>query len=402
MKFYPRVNNLVGYTISMGSSNPTLVDLFAGCGGLGLGFHQAGFETILANELHPDPATTYRENLLKKHPERMKVGSISEVLSDKVLEEFRLLENQITCLAGGPPCQGFSMAGRGIAGDPRNHLYREYIRVVAKLSPKSVVFENVPGFANRYGLELKKDLEEKLDKLGYKTVSGVLSAMDYGVPQLRKRFICIGVKKEILNGRSLNLPSATWSSMQIQNQLSTKQVIGDLDVYRLRGGYGSGEEFGPDKYLKPARTAFQREMRTNTGMTSKDSTWNTLIPNHTKRVQKRMKAYLSGETRQSLIGTSLETKKHSQRVLIKNSPPKITVVSLPDDYIHYNLDMPRTLSVRECARLQTFPDDFKFYGKRTTGGIRRRIDVPQYTQVGNAIPPRLGFAIAEHLMGILD
>ena len=98
-----------------------------------------------------------------------------------------------------------------------------------------------------------------------------------------------------------------------------------------------------------------------------------------------------------MIGSKYETKKHSQRVLEENNTPHITVVSIPDDYIHYNKKMPRTLSVRECARLQTFPDDFIFYGKRTTGGLRRRIDVPQYTQVGNAIPPRLGEAIAQHL-----
>ena len=386
----------------MGSNKFTLVDLFAGCGGLGLGFHQAGFETLLANELHPDPAKTYTENLLVKHPERMKVGSISEVLSNKEIELLEISPNEVTCIAGGPPCQGFSMAGKGIANDPRNHLYREYLRVVEKLSPQSIVFENVPGFVNRYGLDLKKDLEIKLDKLGYTTISGVLSAMDFGVPQLRKRFICIGVKKELLNGKILTLPEATWNSMQIKKQLTTKQVLGDLDVYHLRGGYGSGEEFGPDQYLKPARTTFQKEMRVVTGRGSKDSTWNTLIPNHTIRVQKRMKAYLSGETRQTLMGTSLETKKHSQRVLSENLPPNITVVSLPDDYIHYNQKMPRTLSVRECARLQTFPDEFKFYGKRTTGGLRRRTDAPQYTQVGNAIPPRFALAIAKHLKKILS
>jgi DNA (cytosine-5)-methyltransferase 1 len=386
----------------MGSEKYTLVDLFAGCGGIGLGFHQAGFETILANELHADPAKTYVQNLLNEYPEHMKIGSISDVLSNEKLQKMNLAPNEITCLAGGPPCQGFSMAGRGIANDPRNHLYREYLRVVAKLSPKSIVFENVPGFVNRYGLNLKKDLEKRLEKLGYETASGVLSAMDFGVPQLRKRFICIGVKKEIIQDRTLILPKATWTPHQISSQLTTKQVIGDLDVYHLRGGYGSGKEFGPDKYLKPARTAFQREMRTNTGTTSKDSTWNTLIPNHTKRVQKRMAAYLGGDTRQSLKGTSLETKKLSQRVLKENKPPKITIVSLPDDYIHYNSNMPRTLSVRECARLQTFPDDFKFYGKRTTGGLRRRIDVPQYTQVGNAIPPRLAKSIAMHLLSYIS
>jgi len=179
--------------------------------------------------------------------------------------------------------------------------------------------------------------------------------------------------------------------------MTASNVIGDMDVYQKRGGYGTGENFGPERYLSPAKSKFQKEMREISGTTTKGQTWNTLIPKHTERVIERMRRFQLGESRNDLIGTKLSTNKLSQRVLRKDSVPNITVVSLPDDYIHYNQSMPRTLSVRECARLQTFPDHFKFYGKRTTGGLRRRIDVPQYTQVGNAIPPRLGHAIAEHL-----
>ena len=379
----------------------TLVDLFAGCGGLGLGFHNAGFETILANEIHPDPAETYVENLLKEHPERMFVGSISSVFSNKRLAKTSIKKHEVTCVAGGPPCQGFSMAGAGLANDPRNKLYKEYLRVVRFIKPKTVVFENVPGFATRYGLGLREHLENSLRRMGYEIASGVVRAMDYGVPQLRRRFICIGVRKSILNGRKLTLPPATWTQSEIELKLTTKQVLGDLDVYLERGGYGTGINFGPEPYLKPAQTEFQKEMRAVSGITKKGHTWNTLIPRHTKLVQKRMRKYQQGATRESLVNTNLATKKHSQRVLAADKSPQITVVSLPDDYIHYNTKLPRTLSVRECARLQTFPDDFVFYGKRTTGGLRRRVDVPQYTQVGNAIPPRLGNAIAQHLLSYL-
>ena len=139
-------------------------------------------------------------------------------------------------------------------------------------------------------------------------------------------------------------------------------------------------------------------MREKSGQGLHGQTWNTLIPRHTKPVRERMKKFLEGASRADLEDTHLATKKHSQRVLHPDKTPNITIVSLPDDYIHYNKKLPRTLSVRECARLQTFPDDFIFYGKRTTGGLRRRNDVPQYTQVGNAIPPRLGEAIAKHIL----
>jgi len=375
----------------------SLVDLFSGCGGLGLGFHQAGFETILANELHPDPAQTYIENLLPHTPDIMKIGSIGDVLSNKNLEHLKTDLTDISCLAGGPPCQGFSMAGKGVANDPRNILYREYLRVVRMLKPQTIVFENVPGFANRFGLGLEQHLANSLSKCGYETISGVLSAKDFGVPQLRRRFICLGVKKELIDDVKLTMPIATWNNQEISQELTAKKVLADLDVYEQRGGYGTGKNFGPENYLQPARSKFQREMRSISGTTKKGKTWNTLIPKHTEKVVERMRRFQLGENRNDLIGTSLSTNKLSQRVLKKDSVPNITVVSLPDDYIHYNQSMPRTLSVRECARLQTFPDHFKFYGKRTTGGLRRRIDVPQYTQVGNAIPPRLGHAIAEHL-----
>ncbi len=398
----PSIDNLAIHRGSVTERNFTLIDLFAGCGGLGLGFHQAGFETILANELHHDPAETYTENLLKSHPERMLIGSIKTELSDIKLDELGLTLSDITCVAGGPPCQGFSMAGSGLADDPRNDLYREFLRVVEKIQPKSVVFENVPGFATRYGIGLRSHLEETLRSFGYSIASGVLRAMDYGVPQLRRRFICIGIKTELLDGKELTLPPPTWTEEEIGIELTASKVLDDLDVYLRRGGYGTGVKIGPEKYLRKANSLFQMKMREKSGQGLHGQTWNTLIPRHTKPVRERMKKFLEGASRADLEDTPLATKKHSQRVLHHDKTPNITIVSLPDDYIHYNKKLPRTLSVRECARLQTFPDHFRFYGKRTTGGLRRRSDVPQYTQVGNAIPPRLGKAIAKHILQTIE
>jgi DNA (cytosine-5)-methyltransferase 1 len=402
MPYYLRVNNLDSRAPIMGRKIHTLVDLFAGCGGLGLGFHQAGFETVLANELHPDPAETYVQNLLQENSERMLVGNISEVLTNEVLRKLKSKYDEITCVSGGPPCQGFSMAGAGNANDPRNNLYREYLRVIRVLQPQTVVFENVPEFATRYGIGLQNHLQKTLISFGYSLSMGVIRAMDYGVPQLRRRFICIGIKKSILKNKDVILPPSTWTLEEIKAKLTSKKVLDDLDVYIKRGGYGTGENIGPEKYLKPARSDFQKSMRQVSGTTVKGVTWNTLIPRHTKNVQLRMEMYQKGVTRSELLNTKLATKKLSQRVLFADKPPQITVVSLPDDYIHYNTELPRTLSVRECARLQTFPDHFRFYGKRTTGGLRRRTDVPQYTQVGNAIPPRLAKSIAMHLLNYIS
>ena len=256
----PRIHNLALTRLVVEEHKPTLIDLFSGCGGLGLGFHQAGFETTLANELHPEPAETYTQNLLELHPERMLIGSIKTELSDIKIETLGLDVNDITCVAGGPPCQGFSMAGAGLADDPRNELYKEFLRVVEKIQPRSVVFENVPGFATRYGIGLRSHLEETLRSFGYSIASGILRAMDYGVPQLRRRFICIGIKTELLDGKDITLPPSTWTEEDIETELTAAKVLGDLDVYLRRGGYGTGMKIGPENYLEEAKSKFQKQM----------------------------------------------------------------------------------------------------------------------------------------------
>lgn len=385
----------------MGGGERTLVDLFAGCGGLAFGFHQVGFNTLIANELHPDPAATYRHNLLSKTPDSMIVGPIQKVLKNSHLDKLEIKPGETDCVAGGPPCQGFSMAGRGNPDDSRNTLYKEYLRVIRKIRPKSIVFENVPGFANRYGRNLREHLEKSLKSMGYIVDSAIIEAKKFGVPQLRRRFFCIGIHKDYHNGQDVLLPKRTWDDTEIA-KISASHAIDDLDSYSIRGGYGTGEIDGPDYYLKPARTRFQREMRAISGTTKKGFTWNTRIPMHTENVARRMAAIQNGATRESLMGTELQSRKLSQRLIKKNEFPNITIVSIPDDYVHYNTELPRTLSVRECARLQTFPDHFRFLGRRTTGAERRRIDVPQYTQVGNAIPPRVAEAIGKEILNLLD
>jgi DNA (cytosine-5)-methyltransferase 1 len=369
------------------------VDTFAGCGGLGLGFHQAGFETILANELNQNSATTYINNLIPNFPERMIVGSVRKVFSNKELDRLLPSNTDVTCVAGGPPCQGFSKSGRGNPDDSRNKYYKDFLRVVRKLNPQTVVFENVPEFADRYGTGLREHLEKTLTKLGFNIDSGVVSAADFGVPQLRERYIAIGVKDGCAK-----LPEPTHNSERRRLELAAEKVIGDLDVYSRRGGYGTGVIDGPEPYLRKATSDYQILMRKNTATDLAGGTFNTRIPKHTDKVVKRFKAYQQGAKRADLQGTELETKKRSQRVIRKGEFNNITIQSIPDDFVHYSRSLPRTLSVRECARFQSFPDDFRFYGPRTTGGERRKFEVPQYTQVGNAVPPILARKVAESLL----
>jgi DNA (cytosine-5)-methyltransferase 1 len=387
---------------NMDGEDFTLVDLFSGCGGLSLGLETVGFKPVLANELHQDPASTYIHNLIPQTPDIMRIGPIQKQLSNSRLDKWLSeIDYDVDCVAGGPPCQGFSMAGRGNPDDPRNQLFREYLRVVGKIIPKTVIFENVPGFQNRYGLELRKRLHTYLEKKGYEVCSGVLTASDYGVPQLRNRFFALGIRKDVIQGEEVLLPDPTHDQKMKVSEITCEQVIGDLDTYQDRGGYGSGTIHGDWQYLTKAKGPFQREMRTISGRGTKGTTWNTKIPNHTPTVARRMQEILAGKSRIDFLGTELETAKLSQRALSRDKVPNITIVSIPDDYIHYNEKLPRTLSVRECARLQTFPDHFHFLGKRTSGGLRRRTEVPQYTQVGNAIPPRLARSIGEQITSLL-
>ncbi len=386
----------------MEKSKLSLIDLFSGCGGAALGFHMAGFETIIANELHPDPALTYKKNLLFGNENRMIIGDVKKVLSNKVIDEMKIKPFEIDCVSGGPPCQGFSNAGPNIANDPRNKLYREYLRIVRKIKPRSVFFENVPGFCNRYGLNLQSHLIKSLEKIGYIIDSKKIYSCFYGVPQLRARFVLIGIHKKFSNSKTVSLPDYDWDIERLNSELTADKVIGDLNCYKQKGGYGSGTDSEPDKYLIDAYSIFQQQMRENTSLGLDGHTWNTKIPKHGTIVQNRFAMLLNGSSLESLKNSDLETKKLSQRPLKADKFPRITIVSLPDDYVHYDCDMPRTFSVRECARFQTFPDDFKFYGKRTTGGKRRRIDCPQYTQVGNAVPPRLAKKIAMRIKSYLN
>ena len=252
----------------MAKNKPTLVDLFAGCGGVALGFHNAGFETLFANEMHPDPAETYRKNLLVGEEEKMIIGPMQKVLQNKHIEQLGIKPFEVDCVAGGPPCQGFSNAGPNIATDPRNKLYRQYLRVIRKIKPKSLFFENVPGFTTKYGLNLQEHLVKSLEKLGYIVASGKVFSCFYGVPQLRQRFILIGIHKKFTSLGKISLPKETWSITEINKHLTCEKVIGDLNSYTK---YGGGTDKTLEQYKKPAKTKFQKTANSNTPNKMTDS-----------------------------------------------------------------------------------------------------------------------------------
>lgn len=373
------------------------------------------------------------------------------------LEIFRNREvPEIDLMIGGPSCQGFSRAGRRDKKDPRNLLFGEYVRVINEVRPKYIVLENVEGFMDMQFLDYKGLpteefpegelypegtttpvlLRSELNKIGYSTLEPrILNAADYGVPQRRNRVIFIGYRD------GLPIPAYPEPTVNNGQQLTLRDAIGDLiidDNLRRRVNSRLSD------YQRESRAGRTRSFATGEPIAcNRQNLRNLELPNATAVVLERFSLFNQGESgsmlrkrikeqgiditgKNALIqmcsvelllepnqvielfrnpGASdnaidiLLTKKNI-RQRWNADEPSATVVTIPDDYINPWED--RTFSVREMARCQSFDDSFEFLGKRTTGGLKRRTEVPQCTQVGNAVPPLLARAVALEIMRVLE
>lgn len=460
------------------------VDLFCGAGGMSEGILQAGFHIVFSSDKSSEVSQTYtnRHEQLgliqgkNTHFEQMDIRELNgEFIMDRIrsLEMFKGSdrldrENPIDAIFGGPPCQGFSRSGKRDPQDPRNFLFREYLRVIDELRPRYVVMENVEGMidmrlyidglrgAKYENVVVPEILKAEFEAIGYNTLEPrLMDASDFGVPQGRKRVIFIAY----LNGE--NEPAYPTPTCNSGNKITVLQAIGDLikdDELRNK--------------LNPELTQYQldskkgRTKHINGGsISNNEDVLNYEFSKHTSIVQERFSLYKEGEDANSLrkrikengidisgkenligyiekeieklaVDTSiyissevamtidnvlndreyivkalkkpmcqdelidcLLTKKNS-RTRLDRDRVALTVLTIPDDYISPFEN--RTFTVRELARLQSFDDSFEFLGKRTTGGSRRKLEVPQYTQVGNAVPPLLAKAIALEIKKALE
>lgn len=392
-----------------GSKPKKYIDLFAGCGGLSLGLHNSGWEGIFAIEKSPDAFMTLEHNLIKKAkhfdwPKWLPQGphDINNVLSE-YKSELSKLKGSVDMIAGGPPCQGFSMAGRRNEQDIRNNLVNSYIKFIRLVKPKIIFFENVKGFTMEFkknkdkGIAYSVYVTDKLKRCGYQVYGELVNFSDFGVPQKRTRFILIGVRNDIA-GKDKELAKSFFSKL-IENKRDFLKSKGLLESTNLQDAISDllmsngivkspdSERFRAGIYSKTT-TRYQKLMRKNAPKIIPDS---HRFANHRTDIIDKFKTILSISRRNKDLDRELRElyniKKHTIIPLDgKDCSPTIT--TLPDDYIHY-LE-PRILTVREYARIQTFPDDFEFKGKYTTGGKRRTQEVPRYTQIGNAIPPLFG------------
>jgi len=359
----------------MTSKKYNAIDLFAGCGGLSLGLSKAGFNILYANEINTDASDTYIKNLVKNngHKTYVDVRDISEVKTNEIRKFTK--NKKIHLVTGGAPCQGFSMAGKRDIDDPRNKLFKEMLRIVREINPPLFLMENVKGILSMDNGKVIQTIKEAFEDLKYDVRIEVLKASKFGVPQDRERVFIIGTK--IGNGVLHPTPDT-------KKSVSVKEAINDLSFLKI------GES--SEEYKLPATSKYQKLMRGKNKILH-----NHKSSNHTKKVIERFSKLRQGQSGNDLPKKH-QTKKRSLFRIIPNKPAK-TVMTMPDDYIHYKKN--RTLTVRECARLQSFPDDFIFEGKRTTGGKRRRFEIPQYTQVGNAVPPLLAEKVGKHLIKCL-
>lgn len=376
------------------------IDLFAGCGGLSTGLHLAGWKGLFAVEKNASAFLTLKANLVEKRnhfdwPAWLTTTKwdIKELLSQKA-DELSNLKGTVDLVVGGPPCQGFSMAGRRREGDERNNLVHSYLSLVELVQPRAILFENVRGFTMKFkanaqgGVAYSQLVIQKLRDLGYADAHGELIDMaDYGVPQRRQRFIVIATRENSADKiftAMKNLRASYLSERGIPRKNSVKSALSDLQ--KCHGVTDCPDSSGfQSGTTSPPTTGLQRHLRSDYATHAPDSHRFVNHTTETKRVFKRLLA--KAPRNRTICGDDripFGLKKRSVKVLDQDEPSP-TITTIPDDFIHYS--EPRVMTVRECARLQTFPDWFQFKGPYTTGGSRRVHEAPRYTQVGNAVPP---------------
>lgn len=375
------------------------IDLFAGCGGLSLGLYNSGkWHGLFAVEKSSDAFATLEHNLIKrkKHfswPEwlgRPKNHDINELISDYE-DRLKELRGSVDLVVGGPPCQGFSMAGRRVESDQRNNLVHSYLKFIELVEPKVILFENVKGFKvgfknkdNSRGRPYSDIVIEKLKAQGYTDAHAeIIDFSEFGVPQRRKRCIIVATKNNTARKFFNQLSSS--STCFLKKKGLTKETKLKSAISDIRAKYGTAESpdskrFESGKYASRPFTPYQKLMRQGRkGMPDSHR-----FANHSQKTKNKFRTIIDEKLSSQEVRERFNTKKSSTKLLLPDIPTP-TLTTLPDDYVHYEEE--RILTVREYARIQSFPDSYEFRGKYTTGGDRRKVEVPRYTQVGNAIPP---------------
>ena len=354
------------------------IDLFCGCGGFSYGFAEAGFDMVLGIDMWKDATITYKHNFPSAH---IINDDITNVSSSDLLKVINMNAEDIDVIIGGPPCQGFSVSGKRMIDDPRNKLYKSFVGLVDEIRPKVFVMENVPGLIRLFGGKVKEEILNDFSSLGYRVNVQQLSSDAYGVPQQRKRVFFVGINEQkLFNGVDFNFPEAKFGS-GLKPVITCKDAISDLDF--VPDDVSMGEEIS---YKLPAQSEYQELMRKDS-----KSIRNHSITMHKEQTKQIIAMVPDGGNYKNLPVELQSTRKVNIAWTRMNSEkPCFTIDTGHNHHFHYKEN--RVPTVRESARIQSFPDHFDFIGIKTS----------QLKQVGNAVPPLMAEAIAEEVKKIIE
>lgn len=339
-----------------------VIDLFCGCGGLSQGFIEAGYNVVLGIDYWKDAIETFTFN--HKNSKGL-IANLSIETPQEISEKTQI--DKVDLIIGGPPCQGFSIAGKRIVNDERNQLYKSFVSFVGFYNPSIFLMENVPNIISINKGIVKDTIISDFERLGYTVVHKVLLASEFGVPQNRKRAFFVGTK----NGKEFIFPKPTY-----QEFISSEEAISDLTEHSIVDG---------TKYPMDAKSDYQRIMR-------KDSKviFNHEATNHNDKTAQIISMVPDGGNYKNLpIGLQKTRNVNIAWTRLNSQKPSFTIDTGHRHHFHYKYN--RVPTVRESARIQSFSDNFIFLGTKTS----------QYKQVGNAVPPLLAKKIAESIKSYL-
>lgn len=339
-----------------------VIDLFAGCGGLSKGFMDAGFDIIVGVDNDQAALNTFAKN------HNGAIALNADLSAQETFDDINRIvgDRKIDVIIAGPPCQGFSLTGPRIFDDKRNKLYLAVFEAVRQFQPKGFVIENVPGMSTLYNGEIREEILKRFKNLEYNVECRILCAADYGVPQLRKRLVFIGVRDDI--GEPC-FPTPVFTE---ENYRTCRDAISDLPSREN----DLGQEV--DEYSCEPQTEYQALMRGDCNIL-----YNHVATNHTQMVKDTIALVPQGGNYKDLPAGWGESRKFNEAwTRYHGDKPSRTIDTGHRNHFHYEYN--RVPTIRENARLQSFPDDFIFCGTRTQ----------QNRQVGNAVPPLLGYHLA--------
>lgn len=349
------------------------IDLFCGAGGLSKGFMDAGFDIIVGVDNDKDALNTFALN------HNGAVAMNEDLSKQETFEKIKQIagDRSIDVIIAGPPCQGFSLTGPRNFDDKRNQLYLAVIEMVKQYNPKGFIIENVPGMATLYDGQIKDEILRRFRNMGYNIDCKILKACDYGVPQMRRRLVFMGVRKDLGEPK---FPEPQYGPDTEKPYITCREAISDLPT-RING-LGVDE----DTYCGPALTEYQKKMRGTCEVLH-----NHVATDHKAFVKETIALVPEGGNYKDLpAGVGESRTFHMAWTRLDGNAPARTVDTGHRNLFHYELN--RVPTVRESARIQSFPDDFIFTGTRTK----------QDRQVGNAVPPLLGQALGSTLLSVIE